>query len=448
MAEKTRRTRTRRDPFERVMEAALRPGQFIRYGKSFAFVQDLERIARSIDGLVAEAPERAVELFETFLAGCYQKTEEIDDSSGGFGELMQHLCCRWVRARQAAGSSADETVGTLLRWKERDRYGYTHEIEGKIVEVLNKAGLAALAREAKVRFDEASKEAKRRAGEIGGDASRREWAHVLKAVHRARKDTLSYIRLCRETGMTAEDCVVLADLFDAHGESQQALSWIRRGLDISGSRSGRYYELRTREKALLRKVGRPEEALALAWKDFNTGPSTVTYEELMACAPAPEHQDWHLRAMERACTADLSSAVDLFLEVRETDRLLGVLEGAKEPAVRALGHYTLQKAAKGLEKDHPAVAARLYRSLGLRIVDEAKSKYYRFALSHLARAKKCYEKAGLGHEWEATVKDVRKRHHRKPSFIPGFEKVVKGLLSKRSSFLDRARKRWAGPPHG
>jgi hypothetical protein len=96
------------------MEAALRPGLFIRYGECFAFVQDLERIARSIDGLLAKAPERAAELFETFLAGCYQKSEEIDDSSGGFGELMQHLCCRWVRARQAAGSSADETVGTLL----------------------------------------------------------------------------------------------------------------------------------------------------------------------------------------------------------------------------------------------------------------------------------------------------------------------------------------------
>jgi hypothetical protein len=64
MAEKTRRTRSRRDPLERTMEAALRPGLFIRYGESFAFVQDLERIARSIDGLVTEAPERAAELFE------------------------------------------------------------------------------------------------------------------------------------------------------------------------------------------------------------------------------------------------------------------------------------------------------------------------------------------------------------------------------------------------
>src|SRR3989304_5531010 len=115
MAAPTRGARRRRDPFERTMEAALRPGQFIRYGESFAFVQDLERIARSIDGLVAEAPERAVELFETFLAGCYQKSEEIDDSSGGFGELMQHLCCRWVRARRGPAAPADATGGTLLR---------------------------------------------------------------------------------------------------------------------------------------------------------------------------------------------------------------------------------------------------------------------------------------------------------------------------------------------
>lgn len=177
MAEKTRRTRTGRDPLERTMEATLRPGLFIRYGESFAFVQELDRVARSIDGLVAEAPARAAELFETFLAGCYQKSEEIDDSSGGFGELMQHLCCRWVPARQAAGSSADETVGTLLRWKERDGCGYTYELEGKLVEVLDKAGLSALAREAKVRFDEASKESKRRARRSSFlDRARKRWA--------------------------------------------------------------------------------------------------------------------------------------------------------------------------------------------------------------------------------------------------------------------------------
>lgn len=112
----------------------------------------------------------------------------------------------------------------------------------------------------------------------------------------------------------------------------------------------------------------------------------------------------------------------------------------------------IARSIDGLVAEAPARAGVLFETFlagcYLRIVDEAKSKYYRFALSHLARAKRCYEKAGLGQEWEATVKDVRKRHRRKSSFIPGFEKVVKGLVSKRSSFLDRARKRWAGPPHG
>jgi hypothetical protein len=90
---------------------------------------------------------------------------------------MQHLCCLWVRARQADGSSADVTVGTLLRWKERDGCGYTYELEGKLVEVLDKAGLSALAREAKVRFDEASKESKRRARRSSFlDRARKRWA--------------------------------------------------------------------------------------------------------------------------------------------------------------------------------------------------------------------------------------------------------------------------------
>jgi hypothetical protein len=91
------------------MEAALRPGRFIRYGESFAFVQGLERIARSIDGLVAEAPARAADLFETFLAGCYQKSEEIDDSSGAPGG-------RLVRRRDGRDLASLEGAGRLPPW--------------------------------------------------------------------------------------------------------------------------------------------------------------------------------------------------------------------------------------------------------------------------------------------------------------------------------------------
>jgi hypothetical protein len=36
--------------------------------------------------------ERAVTLYELFLAGCYEKAEELDDSSGGFGMFVEGLC--------------------------------------------------------------------------------------------------------------------------------------------------------------------------------------------------------------------------------------------------------------------------------------------------------------------------------------------------------------------
>lgn len=180
----------------------------------------------------------------------------------------------------------------------------------------------------------------------------------------------------------------------------------------------------------------------LAWKDFSAQPDSVTYEDLMACAPDSEREAWHGRAMERARTADLYSALDLFLEAGDTERLIARLDAAEEMEVRALGHELLQKAAKRIEKAYPARAARLFRSLGLRIVDEAKSKYYRFAIAHQRRAKKCYERAGLLSERDETVKAVRKRHRLKSSFLPGFESVVKGLVPERSSFLDRARRRF------
>lgn len=69
----SRRGRTR-DPFERSIEAALRPGESISYGKSFSFMQALDQLAQQIDPLIDDDPERAAIVYETFLAGCYAKT--------------------------------------------------------------------------------------------------------------------------------------------------------------------------------------------------------------------------------------------------------------------------------------------------------------------------------------------------------------------------------------
>ena len=435
--------RRSRDPFERDIESALRPGEFISYGKSFSFVQSLEALASSIDALIEDDPDRAAYIYETFLAGCYAKTREHNDSGGGLGSFMQQLCCRWVRARQSGAQPADDTVATLLRWIDTDDYGYTFRLEAELAEALDDAGREAFVRAARVRFDEATKEATRREGEAAGDAPKRQWADVLRAIYKAQKDTFSYIRLSKQMGRSGEDCLVIADLFQASGDTNQALSWVRRGLEAEGRHSFASYGLAKRERALLEMLGRPEEALELAWKDFEARPGSAGYDELMKYVPASERTDWHDRAMARAESGDLQSTIDLYLETRETKRMAERIRRSKGEDLAELSPYTLEDVTKRLRRPHPEIAARLFCIMGLETVAKARSQHYRSAVANLQRAKKCYEEAGMVDEWNRLADDIRQQHRRKPSFMSKFEKMLQDVPEKKKpSFLEAAKKSW------
>ena len=110
-------TKSRRrgvDPVEHEIEIALEPGRFIPDRACFSFVSDLDAIAATIAKLIPSEQARAVRLYETFLAGCYEKAEELDDSSGSFGQFVQDLYCGWIEARQAACADPEETATRLL----------------------------------------------------------------------------------------------------------------------------------------------------------------------------------------------------------------------------------------------------------------------------------------------------------------------------------------------
>ena len=141
--------------------------------------------------------------------------------------------------------------------------------------------------------------------------------------------------------------------------------------------------------------------------------------------------------------ADLRSIMDLLLKTKELDRLAEVVRRTKDDDLEDLSHYATEPVARKLEKPHPDLAARLWRAQGLRIVNANKSRYYDAALSNFERAKRCFERSGLESEWIKTVRQVRAAHHRKSSFMPGFERLVEGMgPNNEPSFLDRAKARW------
>ena len=110
-----RRPRALTSPMECLIETALAPGRFVSYNASFSFVSELGTVEHELAKLIPTAPAEAVARYETFLAGCYEKAEEIDDSSGSFGQFVGDLYRGWIKARQAAGANPAETATRLLR---------------------------------------------------------------------------------------------------------------------------------------------------------------------------------------------------------------------------------------------------------------------------------------------------------------------------------------------
>jgi hypothetical protein len=394
-------------------------------------------------------PSRSVALYETFLAACYAKIEELDDSSGSFGQFVGDLYCGWIRARQAEGANPDETVSRMLAWMDNDDYGFCYHIEKDAAKVLDKANLAAFVTQVRARFDAAANAPRKVDGTHNDrpDYARRRDSEILRTLYAVQKDVVAYVALAEETGLTAQDCHAVATLLAGRRKPEEALAWVERGIDLDkrtphGSTAG--HDLAKLKKELLAKLGRGDEALDAAWGDYRESPSVYRYNDLMKFVPEAERAKWHEKAIDVAEGADLDSAMELLLATKEMDRLVNLLRQAKDHALEGLSHYATEPVAKKIEKAHPDLAARLWRAQGLRIVNGKKSKYYDAALSNFESAKRCFERAGLGAEWQKTVGQVRADHHRKSGFMSGFERLVAGSgPSEEPSFLEQAKARWS-----
>lgn len=429
-------TRRRKDDLERAIETALAPGAFIGYRHMSDLIDDVEAVRAGMVALIQDGEAaRAVALLQTFIAACYEKSEEIDDSLGSFGQFVGELFCDWIRARQAAGAEADETAATLLAWMDDDDQGYFLHLETDVVKVLDRPGSRALERAVQGRVEQSEK----------GSFPRREGIGILKAIYRQRRDVGAYAGLCEaEGGLTPADCESLAEMSLKRRRPEEALAWVERGLaaETAGHRSGSAAGLRARRREILEKLGRRGEALASAWEDYQRAPSVYSYEDLLEFVPRRERARWHDKALAVLDKADLGSRIDLLVQTKERERLAVEIEKASRKEIVGLSHFTTQPAADYLEKTHPLLAAKAHVAMALRILEAKKSTYYHAALQNLEKARKLMLAKGQQTEWQALAIEIREAHRRKSGFMPGFEAVVAGSWAKAPTFLDRARRRW------
>jgi hypothetical protein len=432
-----------------MIETALRPGDFISYGRSWDFVRSLEETKGRLDGLLAAGEaDQAVALYEIFLAGCYEKAGEIDDSGGNLGLFFQDLFCCWIKARQAAGRDPAETVREILKWMDHDEYGFCFDTEAGIALALNKAGFGLFKKQIEDRFDAAFAPFAGEEAQFIYDYPSAVYmtARRLKAIYVARGDVRSYSGLCERIVASPKDCEKIAHLYKAKGRPEPAMVWVERGLAIGNTRrwgNEDSYSLEGLKRELLSKVGRKGDALQSAWSEFTKRPSAFAYEEPMRYVSPKGRREWHGKAMAAAKDAELAEFIDLCVEARELDQLAGRIDTAAPAELESISHYVTEKAAAALERRHGVAAAKVHCAMAMRVLGAGKSKYYPQALEHLQAARDLYTKHKQEQVWQAVVERVRRDHSRKHSLVPSFEGIVAGDGPPDvESFEARARGRW------
>lgn len=351
--------------------------------------------------------------------------------------FVEQLCRGWLQAEQASGTEPEEIARRLIELMDRDSYGLMGQVERAVVAVMRTATRRAFARRVEERLSTVAPDS------VG---QRRHWTAVLQTVALQNGDATAFLALCGSDGPSPDDCLALAGMFKGRRKVVEALRWVERGIELDRERVHRSTagdSLARMKRELLVRSGRVAEAVEDVWSGFQARPDRFSYEDLMRLVPKAERAAWHARAMKAAEEADFQSRVELWSQCGEAARLATAVRGASDGMLEELSHFVTEPAARCLEKSQPAMAARVHRALGMRIVKAGKSRYYGAALENFERAKRCYQRAGLTADWEAVVAEMRHAHRRKSSFMVDFERLVGGQHpSEEPSFLERARSRW------
>lgn len=437
------------DPLVAEIRYELMPGRLVRWDEVSRLVHNLDRVHEKLEGLArAGEAERAVRLYEIFLAGVYSKIEEADDECD-LANLFHRLACGWIQARQAAGKPAEETVSQLLNWMKmkNDDYGFCNDIERDVIRVLDAQGRQLFIRHFRELVEKAMPEATAGPAKAAfqHENALRLPVMSLKGTYESLGDVLAYADLCERLGFSLRDCERLAQMEISRKRWAKALEWVEKGIALTPTRTWHNedtYDLRQLKPEILRHLGRKDHALALAWAAFQENPNEFALEQLMRYVPKGAKADWHERVMAAADKANLGNFISLCVKAKEWDRLARRIHSAKPVELEPLSHYCTEPAAKGLAKRDAFAAAKLHRALGLRIVNAGKSKYYSEALGHFEKARDLYHEAGQSSEWAAVVEFLRTAHSRKSGFLSDFEVIVSGKSERAPSSAEEAQAKW------
>jgi len=396
--------------YRRAIDEATAIFEFIHYRRSFDYARGVEEVVTAIGDLLDEGHAAAViDLTEHALARIEGALGRMDDSAGLIGPIMDELERLHLEAcRQAP----PDPVALARRLFEREIGSEWDVFDQAILrygELLGTEGRDTYRRLASERWSRVRTLGPgERDSERGYDRFR--IARMMEALAEADGDLDARIDVMARDLSLPYHYLRIANVLSEWGKDDRALEWAERGLAESLRPDHRLSDFVARE---YQRRGRTDEALALAWREFERTPRLDRYAALRRHAePADAWPAWRERALallrERP---DGSGIVPVLLSEGEADAAWAEAQraGCTEDLWLSL--------AEARADAHPDDAIPIYRRAVERAIDRTNKQGYRKAVELMGIVQQLMRKAGRPEAFEEYVREVRAAHRRKRNLM-------------------------------
>lgn len=415
---------------------ALSTSGFVDYHGMRRFIERARPAVDLISGLIEDHHiDTARELAHYALKRGIAAYQRIDDSGGGFGDLLQQIAESHLKACRAAPpepAALGKQFFELTMLDDWDLLAFED-----YVPLLSDAGLHT--------FRALAEKEWKKVPALGPGADDRHTstthfriAAIMEALARQTGDVDALVAIKGRDLTLPYHFLEIAELLAEAGRRDEALAWAERGRKTFPDQpDSRLVEFLADEYG---RRGRHEEAIALTWEQFQRQPALASYQRLKLCAKRPGHSssEWRAKALawlgedflnagkrDRSRWAwmarDHSLLVEIFLWEGDSDAALAQAQAK----TGGCGESLWFAIAEARETKHPEDAAAIYQARLDNIVNRKNNNAYDEGAALVAKVRDLMQRTKQEKEFAAWLDTVRVRHKAKRNFMQRLDDIMK-----------------------
>ncbi|MEW6201235.1 MAG: DUF6880 family protein [bacterium] len=420
--------------FRNIIDSAVRTGYFVDYHYAYDYCHNIDEVVDSLEELLKDGhAEEVIQLAEYALASVEEAMNNVDDSDGYMGDILERIQELHLAACKKAKPDPEQLARRLFEWEMRTDWDTFYGAVDTYAAVLGRKGIETYKKLAEERW---SKVRALKPDESNSDRYGKNFrvTSIMEKLAEKTGDIEAQVEVKKRDLSHAYSYLQIAELYKKHKKYDKALEWAETGVKAFPKNTDSRLREFLADEYHRRK--RHDEAMKLVWLNFSESPCLNDYQALKCHADkAGQWAQWREKAFglireeiekEKKKSAgsrwywrdaDHSLLVEILLWEKNNE------EAWKEAHAGGCDMELWFKLAALREKEHPEDAAKVYRAHIDAIVNQKNNYAYKQAVNLIKKIGALMKSIGKEKEFVTYLEQVQLAHKPKRNFIKMLQSV-------------------------